>query len=485
MGIKGLLSFLKPISRKVDVVKRYQRRRLGLDMLCLLHRGAMADPTLMMIDSDPSYNAVKKFVSKNIRRLTNTGIQVICVFDGDALPAKRAEAHQRREHREEARQKVQQLVKEGASKSEVYQQACKGVSISSKCINALVELCVQERWPYIISPYEADPQLAYLCRSGVVDAVLSEDSDLLAYGCPRLLTKWRDSEAIEIDISNTFHNTVADLGTKGMNPVELGTLSQQLNSVISDTFTYQRFVWLCLLTSCDYIEGKYHIPGFGISTVIKNLFKYKTLSAVLKYVEKEKKIQDKFSALEVKWDDVVRLHREAEKTFFNHVVYCPVKNAVITVNDGQTPLSPKSKNRCKDVGRLLNEKVVEWDNGFKGCLIEDIENYDANILGYCLTRTSSEWKNKIFGRLALMETKAAPFRELSLTVDQKLSDRREGCDAAPGDPWAELAMAKDKLSADTLIAWNPIGTLSGRPGDGGKPKRKSFFKRKKNCAQPY
>jgi len=481
MGIKGLLSFLKPISIKVDVLERYKQRRIGIDMLCLLHRGAMADPTLMMTDSDPSYNAVKRFVSKNIKRLTNTGIQVICIFDGDQLPAKRAEAHQRRELREDARQKVEQLIKDGASKAEVYGTACKGVSISGKCVNALVQLCIHERWPYIISPYEADPQLAYLCRSGVVDAILSEDSDLLAYGCPRLLTKWRDTEAIEIDLSSTFNTSVIDLGTKGVeNSIAMGTVSQQLNSVISGTFTYQRFVWLCLLTSCDYIEGKYHIPGFGISTVIKNLFKHKTLNAVLKYIEKEKKIQDKFEGLGVKWEDVEKLHKEAEKTFFNHVVYCPIKNAVITINDANIPLSPKSKDGCGDLGRLMNKQVLEWDNGFKGCLIDDIENYDASILGYCLNRTNTEWKKKIFGNSLVVSQNSPPFRELKTVPILSGGSKSETSQTSHN-----YRSLKPNFNTENLIAWNPIG-ISSNEGIGIKLKRRSLFKKKGTVlAKPY
>ena len=36
---------------------------------------------------------------------------------------------------------------------------------------------------------QADAQLAYLSRNGMVDAVLTEDSDLMAFGCPRVLFK--------------------------------------------------------------------------------------------------------------------------------------------------------------------------------------------------------------------------------------------------------------------------------------------------------
>jgi len=35
---------------------------------------------------------------------------------------------------------------------------------------------------YMVAPYESDAQLALLSKEGLVDVVISEDSDLLVYG---------------------------------------------------------------------------------------------------------------------------------------------------------------------------------------------------------------------------------------------------------------------------------------------------------------
>ena len=40
---------------------------------------------------------------------------------------------------------------------------------------------------YIVAPYEADAQLAYMQRMGHVAAVITEDSDLLVFGCRETL----------------------------------------------------------------------------------------------------------------------------------------------------------------------------------------------------------------------------------------------------------------------------------------------------------
>lgn len=41
----------------------------------------------------------------------------------------------------------------------------------------------------IVAPYEADAQLAYLNKTGVVQAIITEDSDLLAFGCKKVWKK--------------------------------------------------------------------------------------------------------------------------------------------------------------------------------------------------------------------------------------------------------------------------------------------------------
>jgi len=56
---------------------------------------------------------------------------------------------------------------------------------------------------YIVSPYEADAQLAYLYHQKIVDVVITEDSDLLAFGVDKVLFKMDPSgNGDEIDLRN-------------------------------------------------------------------------------------------------------------------------------------------------------------------------------------------------------------------------------------------------------------------------------------------
>jgi len=39
---------------------------------------------------------------------------------------------------------------------------------------------------FVVAPYEADAQLAYLEKIGLIQAIITEDSDLLVFGCKRV-----------------------------------------------------------------------------------------------------------------------------------------------------------------------------------------------------------------------------------------------------------------------------------------------------------
>ena len=46
-----------------------------------------------------------------------------------------------------------------------------------------LQICLAEKVNYIVSPYESDAQMVFLVSKGYADFALTEDSDLLAFGC--------------------------------------------------------------------------------------------------------------------------------------------------------------------------------------------------------------------------------------------------------------------------------------------------------------
>lgn len=64
----------------------------------------------------------------------------------------------------------------------------------------------------VVAPYEADAQLAFLALNNHIDVVITEDSDLLAYGCPMVFFKMdKEGNGQLIKYSDISH--VRDGGT--------------------------------------------------------------------------------------------------------------------------------------------------------------------------------------------------------------------------------------------------------------------------------
>ena len=106
--------------------------------------------------------------------------------------------------------------------------------------------------PYFNAPMEAETCCADLCKRGIVDAVMSEDTDVLAYSAPIFLTK--------IDVFNDkciriHHKNVLDA-------LEL---------------TDEQFLDLCIMFGCDYNKN---IPKVGPETSYKYIRKYKSIDEI-------------------------------------------------------------------------------------------------------------------------------------------------------------------------------------------------------------
>ena len=58
------------------------------------------------------------------------------------------------------------------------------VTIKAEDMEEILALCATLNMPFYIAKQEAESMCSYLARAGKVDAVITEDSDVLAYGVP-------------------------------------------------------------------------------------------------------------------------------------------------------------------------------------------------------------------------------------------------------------------------------------------------------------
>jgi exonuclease-1 len=87
----------------------------------------------------------------------------------------------RKENREAAREYMRQ-----GDKSRAWECFTKCVDVTPAMARELIKVLREMKIDYIIAPYEADAQLAYLARKKIIDVVITEDSDLVLFGCPKV-----------------------------------------------------------------------------------------------------------------------------------------------------------------------------------------------------------------------------------------------------------------------------------------------------------
>ncbi len=134
----------------------------------------------------------------------------------------------------------------------------------------------RRKWPFLVAPYEADGQLAYLANIGAVDVVVTEDSDLIGLGVPTLIYKlggWNGSNTANRGAAPTSFGTSSSSSSSS----HLGTIlhRRDLGSAhdidlldFSDAMLATMFV----AAGCDYCAN---LKGIGVVTarnIVKKAF---------------------------------------------------------------------------------------------------------------------------------------------------------------------------------------------------------------------
>ncbi len=180
----------------------------------------------------------------------------IVVFDGAGLPMKAKTQAERRAKRAEALEKAKafELKNDIKRAREWYQRAA---PVTTDMVLNVVRELRKMKVEYLIAPYEADAQLAWMALNGHVDCVLTEDSDLIVYGAPKIIYK--------VDKDGT-----GDL----FNQKNLPSLDQPPMYNI----TPDMFMWMCVCTGCDFFEG---VRNLGMKKSHSLVKKCRTLPRLL------------------------------------------------------------------------------------------------------------------------------------------------------------------------------------------------------------
>ncbi|KAK0579957.1 hypothetical protein LWI29_033983 [Acer saccharum] len=174
-----------------------------------------------------------------VNLLRHYGVKPVLVFDGGLLPMKIEQENKRARARKENLARAIERESDGNS-SAAYEFYQKAVDISPSIAHELIQVLKQENVCYVVAPYEADAQMTFLAISKQVDAVITEDSDLIAFGCPRIIFKMdKFGQGVEFQYSMLPKNKALSFAG----------------------FTEQMLLEMCILSGCDYLPS---LPGMGL-----------------------------------------------------------------------------------------------------------------------------------------------------------------------------------------------------------------------------
>lgn len=351
MGVDNLMSFVKNATNPTSLQETgLPKSSAAIDVSHWIYRAAYACPEAIYHRNNVNqiYSTIINYIDNYVKLLRFYDVELYFVFDGLKLPAKQVTHQERAARKEEARKLVEKYIATKNSQ-EARKHMIRCIEIKFDIVQQVITYCKREGINYVVAPYEADAQLAFLNLNDFCEFVITEDTDLILYGCKKIIYKL-----------DTSGNCV--LYDKNLLGKSLGTPREEL--------PFEKFRRICIMSGCDYLKN---IPNVGLMSAKKFFMMTKQdnvrillpkLATYLKSPRLAGKVTEEYI------DGFIK----AESTFKHHIVYDPV-------NEKLKPLEPYPKGKSssdfpmagKRFDRTMAREIV------KGNIDLDSLNPDADL----------------------------------------------------------------------------------------------------------
>ena len=238
---------------KSACISEYAGCRVGIDISCWMHADAACCAQQLVLGHPSGASRLVQAVLRRLKNLRALGVTPVVVFDGAPLPAKQAVNEARHQARTRAADQLRRDHDAGrTSETNAWMQA---VTITPELSRQLQLALRAEQIVFVQAPYEADAQLARLALTRYVAVVVSKDSELLAYGCPRVLQRM-------------------DRGGWGVLITDeqlRAARHEQTGQPLLSNWSHALFRDMCILAGCDYLPN---LSRLGIATANRLLNQY-------------------------------------------------------------------------------------------------------------------------------------------------------------------------------------------------------------------
>lgn len=325
MGITGLLPFLEKATKPCHV-SEFRGSTVAIDTYCWLHKGA--NSCAFQLASGEDTKSLVNYCIKYINLLQSYDIKPILVFDGKNLPAKSETESKRREARNKAKQRATELLKLGkADEARTYLK--QSINITPEMASSVIKECHKLGVDCIVAPYESDAQLAFFNRKGVAEIIISEDSDLMLFGCTKVLYK--------LDIRGCGYLVEA----------EKIPLSMKLRP---DKFTFDKFRYMCILSGCDYVNS---LQGIGLKKAEKFIKLTEETNPLIFLDKVPRYLNMRHLSITDQYKESFML---ADATFRHQTVFDPYEKKLVPLTDpavhGTNPIY------CKNAGHIFEDDLA-------------------------------------------------------------------------------------------------------------------------------
>lgn len=209
--------------------------------------------------------------------------------------------------REEVIAQVKRLLDEG-NVSEAKKKSFGCLHIDQDLVRPVIEALQADQVDYLVAPYEANAQIAYLVRNGFAHFALTEDSNLILYGCQYILFKYNPS---------TFSGLLFDAK-------KLSDCFRADPDYKYDFVSFRRF---CILSGCDFLPN---LRGIGLVKA-KKFFSIVPSDCSLNVLyDMPTKLKSKTLVVD---EEYVEGFKQAEQAFNHELVFDPRTRTLVRLNN--------------------------------------------------------------------------------------------------------------------------------------------------------
>ena len=263
MGIKGLTTLIKtsaPSAIQTQNLHHLTGKKVAIDASLFMYKMLInmrnANQSYLTSNNGKVVSHITGIFYKTANYLA-LNITPIYVFDGKP-PSNKGDTIKARQERVATSKLAMEQATSEEDKNNLEKQT---IRLTKEHVDDIKQLLELMGVSYVQAHGEAEAYASEMCRKGMVDYVVTEDMDTLAFGCPRMIRTCLDKSIKRKDIISI---------------IDLDVVLQGFE------LTYDEFVDLCILCGCDYCEN---IPRVGNKTAYTLIKKHRSIESILPAVK--------------------------------------------------------------------------------------------------------------------------------------------------------------------------------------------------------